>query len=204
MSAWAPLEAINGQSFNVTFAIHPKTNLTVNQLMVELSGNINNDGTQGSWNDTVNGITISTEDYPINHDYTITHEITNNANYSGIVTGEILLNYTASGQNYDNNYVFVLCPIHPTYYGDLEQQYAALNQSYNGLNSQFNDLSSQYLHLIKNPPVPNTYSMLPFLTATLAIIAAIFIATTIYYAKRKRNSPTTQTSLTNPNQIFLT
>jgi hypothetical protein len=179
---YAPTEVKLNETFTVTFLILPKYNVEVNLINIIIYGNIEPDGKWGDMQYSWQNMTMFAD---VEYNKTKTFNVASiEDGREGRLYAIILANYDYQGQAelYDAGY-FKITTIGKGSYNELldsyneymenhyysNREYGLLKIDYNSLQSQSNTDSTRFQYLIY------------FLLAT----TILFVATTIYFARRK-------------------
>lgn len=179
---YAPTEVKLNENFTVTFLIRPKYNVTVDLITVTIYGNMQSDGNWDQWEYNWQNITMFAD-----VEYTITKAF----NVSSIRFGReghlyvlILANYYFQGQAelYDAG-SFQITRIGQGSYNELVDSYNEYMETHYHTNREYGILKLDYdlLQSQSNTDSGSSQYLIYLLLAT----TVLFVATTIYFARRK-------------------
>jgi hypothetical protein len=179
---YAPTEVKLNETFTVTFLILPKYNVEVDLINIIIYGNVEPDGNWGKWEHNWANMTMFAD---VEYNKTKTFNVASIRDGSeGYLYAIILANYDYNGQAklYDAGH-FKITTIGKGSYNELlgsyneymENHYHS-NREYGHLKIAYNSLQSQ-----SNTDLTRFQYLIYFLLAT----TVLFVATTIYFARRK-------------------
>jgi len=176
----APTEVRLNENFTVVFLIRPKYNVEVNFIRIIIYGTIDYNGEWDEWSDSWEDITMfSDADYRKEKAFKIA-----SVDGEGHLYGIIMATYDYNGQTeiYDVGY-FEITTIREGSYDELYASYKQYMESHSHSNTEYDILQSNYDSLQSQSGIDSGSSQ--YLIYLLLATTVLFVATTIYSARRK-------------------
>jgi hypothetical protein len=179
---YAPTEIKLNETFTVTFLIRPKYNVEVDLINVIIYGNVEPDGKWGKWEGNWENMTMFAD---VEYNKTKTFNVASIEDGSeGHLYGIILANYDYQehAELYDAGF-FEITTIGKGSYNELLDSYNEYMENHYHSNREYNLLKTDYISLQSQSNTDPT--RFQYLSYFLLATTVLFVATTIYFARRK-------------------